>query len=164
MRGLARRSLAAVLVSTIAVAVGSCSGGEACACTYPADDPSAVVDDGPVIATDPRARGDERFDPAGSITGVLSLDRGCLVIDDAVLLWPDDTTWDNATSSVHVPKWSASVPTGRRVRLGGGFLGRLRERPEWLPVAAFRDAKACVDRGSDRRQLFLVARDEPRGH
>lgn len=54
------------------------------------------------------------------IEGELTMDDGCLLVDDTPVVWPYGTTWDADTRAVRLPEGEA-VRLGDRVRGSGGY-------------------------------------------
>lgn len=76
--------------------------------------------DGPVISLGDDVNGY----PSAEVTGRVSLEDGCLLIGDSVVIWPDQTSWDESRQAVEFGGDFDSYPTapvGEEFSGGGGF-------------------------------------------
>lgn len=55
------------------------------------------------------------------ITGVVTLSRGCLLVDDFPVVWPHGTTWTTSGDGVRLADGDL-VWVGERVKGAGGYL------------------------------------------
>lgn len=101
-------------------------------------DPDEVaVDDGPVIAL----LEESNFWPASIVKGRLTERRGCLLIEDAVAVFPVGTKWTPPSVSF---RSGDSVYVDSRVRMGGGWFDLEGVTQESLPIMPVADVRECA--------------------
>ena len=100
-----------------------------------------------------------RYLPEASVEGRLSLQHGCLVIRDAVAgdsvaYFPEGTTWEPDTRTVHLFD-GKTISVGERFYGGGGFIS-LDEPAEGQQAAveAVPGLRACLDATGARNAVL----------
>lgn len=120
----------------------------------------APIDQGPVIA---QLEPMEAI-PSARVRGVLTLDQGCLLLDDpgdtdasahvAVLLWPAGTTWDVEDRTVVVDDRNR-YRVGGKVDGGGGYYEPNTDMTWLLGEEQSAEAAACAS-STGAQSLALV--------
>lgn len=72
-----------------------------------------------VLSADPAADGMEY--PAADLTGLLTLNDGCLALDGSPTLWPAGSSWEQEEMTVVLADGSR-LKVGDRVEVGGGLV------------------------------------------
>lgn len=126
----APRTWAVAVSSLVALGLSGCGGG---------DDDTEKPDDGPVIAL----TGEAEVWPAAMVVGRLTEQEGCLLIDDAVAIFPVGTGWDPPRVTFDTGE---SVEVGTRVRMAGGTGDIAELADDSLPLVPFADLQACGER------------------
>jgi hypothetical protein len=146
--------LCCCLVSLVVVmAAGGCSGNTGGA--NDSNEREAIADrpgDGPVIALLERSN----FWPTAIVTGHLTERQGCLLIDDAVAVFPVSTEWD--PPSVRFRNGD-SVEVDSRVRLGGGWFPIEGVTQEDLPLMPVSEVRECARRTGATQYVWAAPPD-----
>lgn len=107
------------------------------------DEPSERPDDGPVIAL----TGEAAVWPAALVKGRLAEQEGCLLIGDAVAVFPMGTGWDPPTVTF---RDGEPVEVDSRVRMGGGTMDIDELTVEGSPLVPVAEVRECGRRtGAD---------------
>ena len=134
---MARVPLRARLLAALALAV---IAGSACSDQTGAAPPDdGTVDDGPVIAL----LEESQFWPAAIVRGRLTQRRGCLLIEDAVAVFPVGTAWTRPYVSFSN---GDSVRVDSRIRMGGGWFDIAGVTQESLPIMPVAEVRECARR------------------
>jgi hypothetical protein len=134
---------AVVAAALIAALVGSTALGFRFVLSDPLPEMAST---GPVIAAD---IGDGDAWPAAEVIGRLRLEGGCLLIDDAVAMFPSRTKWSEGEQAVLFDD-GTSWQVGDEIRGGGGVLPAAGITDTGLGDAAASAAAACAaDLGVD---------------
>lgn len=99
----------------------------------------AMPDDGPLITLTEESNAW----PAAGVNGWLTERQGCLLIDDAIAVFPLGTDW--TPPSVNFPN-GESVLVDSRVRLGGGWFELQGVTQEDLPLMPVEEVRECSRR------------------
>jgi hypothetical protein len=86
----------------------------------------------------------------------LELERGCLVLEQSIVVWPHGTSWDPDERAVIFAapfETAAAVPVGGRFRGAGGFYGR-KDLGWLLGKERAIDAVACLRRTDAHGVVF----------
>lgn len=120
---------------TLVVIAGAACSDQPGATQREPDD--VAVEDGPVIAL----REESDFWPASIVSGRLTQRQGCLLIGNAVAVFPVGTEWTPPSVSF---RNGDSVRMGSRVRMGGGWFDVEGVTQESLPIMPVADVRECA--------------------
>jgi hypothetical protein len=94
--------------------------------------------------------------PTAELIGKLELDAGCLLLRDAVVFWPQGTTWDEEAQAVLLTD-GTRAPTGRRFDGGGGAYDPDTDFADLLDSTdAATRIERCLDRTGAQEVVLLT--------
>lgn len=124
-----------LITLTMVMFAGAACSDEPGATQPRADD--VLVDDGPVIALLEEAT----YWPAAIVKGRLTERSRCLLIEDAVAVFPVGTEWTPPSVTF---RSGDSVQLDSRVRMGGGWFDLEGVTQESLPIMPVADVRECA--------------------
>ena len=148
MPGGLEASAAVVLLGAV---LAGC-GNPAADTTPEVSDPASQTD--VVLSADPA---DEREYPAAIVSGLLTLQDGCLALDGSPTLWPAGSVWDEEEMSVVLSDGSR-LQVGDRVEVGGGSVSP--SVASNYSVSAQEPIDACV-RSLGAQEMALISGTVP---